>query len=108
MSTTLAPQNPLSYMGVKPPRPPNVITENRAPTTLDTNYDLGTMWVDTTTPQVYFLAEVSGNTATWLPLGGGGTGVHTLTGNSGGMVRSEEHTSELQSRENLVCRLLLE
>src|SRR5690606_40595283 len=25
-----------------------------------------------------------------------------------GFVRSEEHTSELQSRENLVCRLLLE
>src|SRR5690606_39846478 len=24
------------------------------------------------------------------------------------MMRSEEHTSELQSRENLVCRLLLE
>src|SRR5207302_11253901 len=28
--------------------------------------------------------------------------------NSGPQVRSEEHTSELQSRENLVCRLLLE
>src|SRR5690606_40716478 len=27
---------------------------------------------------------------------------------SGSGVRSEEHTSELQSRENLVCRLLLE
>src|SRR5690606_41792313 len=26
----------------------------------------------------------------------------------GAHVRSEEHTSELQSRENLVCRLLLE
>src|SRR5690606_41296169 len=26
----------------------------------------------------------------------------------GAMARSEEHTSELQSRENLVCRLLLE
>src|SRR5690606_39745437 len=26
----------------------------------------------------------------------------------GGLLRSEEHTSELQSRENLVCRLLLE
>src|SRR5690606_19828856 len=25
----------------------------------------------------------------------------------GGLARSEEHTSELQSRENLVCRLLL-
>src|SRR5436309_10938615 len=28
--------------------------------------------------------------------------------NNFGNVRSEEHTSELQSRENLVCRLLLE
>src|SRR5690606_41874530 len=26
----------------------------------------------------------------------------------GGRMRSEEHTSELQSRENLVCRLLLD
>src|SRR5690606_41694520 len=35
-----------------------------------------------------------------------------LRGGSGGLqcgeARSEEHTSELQSRENLVCRLLLE
>src|SRR5690606_40450882 len=43
-----------------------------------------------------------------------GTTVATLvgTGSSMGAVgfayRSEEHTSELQSRENLVCRLLLE
>src|SRR3712207_8639209 len=29
-------------------------------------------------------------------------------GGLGGMVRSEEHTSELQSRQYLVCRLLLE
>src|SRR5690606_40717383 len=29
-------------------------------------------------------------------------------GQCGGPPRSEEHTSELQSRENLVCRLLLE
>src|SRR5690606_40546185 len=29
-------------------------------------------------------------------------------GVAGPLVRSEEHTSELQSRENLVCRLLLE
>src|SRR5690606_40235667 len=36
-----------------------------------------------------------------LPPQGGGRGF-------GGEGRSEEHTSELQSRENLVCRLLLE
>src|SRR5699024_12694687 len=29
-------------------------------------------------------------------------------GNRGGIFRSEEHTSELQSRFDLVCRLLLE
>src|SRR5690606_40849194 len=34
-----------------------------------------------------------------------GRGIAFETGGSG---RSEEHTSELQSRENLVCRLLLE
>src|SRR5690606_40735312 len=32
----------------------------------------------------------------------------TLRGLSRRRARSEEHTSELQSRENLVCRLLLE
>src|SRR5690606_41694686 len=36
-------------------------------------------------------------------------GAFFLTGGDGGIrLRSEEHTSELQSRENLVCRLLLE
>src|SRR5690606_41472245 len=30
------------------------------------------------------------------------------TGSRAAAMRSEEHTSELQSRENLVCRLLLE
>src|SRR2546422_11349091 len=39
------------------------------------------------------------NKATWLT--GGADGLS-------GVVRSEEHTSELQSRLHLVCRLLLE
>src|SRR2546429_6664751 len=37
--------------------------------------------------------------------GGGGAGGRAAPG---GRVRSEEHTSELQSRLHLVCRLLLE
>src|SRR5207302_5318550 len=35
-------------------------------------------------------------------------GVFTVSVTSNNTFRSEEHTSELQSRENLVCRLLLE
>src|SRR5690606_40730188 len=44
----------------------------------------------------------------WLTLGGtpGSTIRNTITAPP--PARSEEHTSELQSRENLVCRLLLE
>src|SRR5690606_40907793 len=40
--------------------------------------------------------------------GGGGGGGETVARNDPPDQRSEEHTSELQSRENLVCRLLLE
>src|SRR5436309_6062588 len=35
-------------------------------------------------------------------------GQYTVHRNEEDAARSEEHTSELQSRENLVCRLLLE
>src|SRR5690606_40917466 len=35
-------------------------------------------------------------------------GRHHIAGEYREICRSEEHTSELQSRENLVCRLLLE
>src|SRR3989449_7163927 len=38
----------------------------------------------------------------------GGTGTGAGLGSQGAVVRSEEHTSELQSRLHLVCRLLLE
>src|SRR5439155_8290257 len=38
----------------------------------------------------------------------GGPGFHGRTGRRSSSSRSEEHTSELQSRGHLVCRLLLE
>src|SRR2546430_4093697 len=41
--------------------------------------------------------------------GAGGRGIRGFPGEGGGSDRrSEEHTSELQSQSNLVCRLLLE
>src|SRR3712207_8399756 len=45
----------------------------------------------------------------WNEEAGVEVGVVTITrGEGGGNARSEEHTSELQSRQYLVCRLLLE
>src|SRR5439155_24573163 len=61
-----------------------------------------------------YLAKVSpewkmkvgvGNAVMW-PTGIGGKGNEGVAGQM--YVRSEEHTSELQSRGHLVCRLLLE
>src|SRR2546430_3188340 len=40
--------------------------------------------------------------------GGGLTSGGNISVTSGGTMRSEEHTSELQSQSNLVCRLLLD
>src|SRR5690606_40839105 len=39
---------------------------------------------------------------------GKGSAIHIVNDGKSYNPRSEEHTSELQSRENLVCRLLLE
>src|SRR5690606_218921 len=45
--------------------------------------------------------------ADWQAMGMKATGTYSFKIHNV-LVRSEEHTSELQSRENLVCRLLLE
>src|SRR3712207_7655394 len=52
---------------------------------------------------------ISGNTGRGVNVSGasGGAAGTVIRGNTIGL-RSEEHTSELQSRQYLVCRLLLE
>src|SRR3712207_7134681 len=56
------------------------------------------------------VAHPQGDRQTAPGPGGAGLGRVVLgyPGRFGGEVRSEEHTSELQSRQYLVCRLLLE
>src|SRR5690606_40785003 len=60
------------------------------------------------TPTAATASQFGGGVSVRASVGVGGTGVSL--GGSGGSVgcRSEEHTSALQSRENLVCRLLPE
>src|SRR5690606_39954515 len=66
-----------------------------------------------TTDEVMNVVEMvlSGSITNQLVRGLQANGINAIgiTGSDGGLLkRSEEHTSELQSRENLVCRLLLE
>src|SRR2546430_3786742 len=53
------------------------------------------------------LARARSNIAVWLKEADG-DGLDAILVTTSGCGRSEEHTSELQSQSNLVCRLLLE
>src|SRR5690554_7113252 len=50
----------------------------------------------------------TGITVPYAKVGFPSINVYTSTDSTGAFYRSEEHTSELQSRPHLVCRLLLE
>src|SRR5690242_21402263 len=82
--------------------------------------DLTAIAVDPTNPNGVFVAtsgggvwyapDANGSYPSWSPitesLGSLAVGAMDVSPTAGG--RSEEHTSELQSHVNLVCRLLLE
>src|SRR5688572_32043042 len=53
-----------------------------------------------------YMARIAPTAMVFVPCEGGVS--HNEIENARGDVRSEEHTSELQSQSNLVCRLLLE
>src|SRR5690606_41963073 len=74
--------------------------------------------IDLAAPELHVHVELDGEAAVGAPVlelveigdqRGGAVELHLAAVGAGDVeVRSEEHTSELQSRENLVCRLLLE
>lgn len=81
--------NPLSYLGVDPASPGNLVQQTFAPTTNDLSFNIGDMWVVTPAPySVWMLVNKADFTATWIQLngGGGGSGIQTITGDVGGAV----------------------
>lgn len=63
-------KSPLAYLGVKAPRPPNVIRAQRAPAITDKFHDLGTVWIHESARDIYQLASVTAGSAFWLQIGG--------------------------------------
>lgn len=63
---------------------PAPVIGQRAPATSDKGYEVGQIWVDQTTSQIYGLASVASGSATWSILGPGSSDVDTLTADSGG------------------------
>lgn len=65
---------------------PVPIEATRAPTTADTGYAFGQLWVDTSTGIIYGLGAVAAGSATWNLMSPGASDVDTLTGDAGGAI----------------------
>ena len=65
---------------------PVPVIATRAPTSTDTNFPLGQVWVRSDTAQVYFLAQLASGTASWALASPGASDVDSLTGDSGGAI----------------------
>lgn len=83
MSLRLSGLHPLAYMGVEPVSPALFITQPDSPTVNDwQNFNVGTVWLNTTSQVPYMLVSLASNQATWIPLGSSAD-ISTLMGNSG-------------------------
>lgn len=66
---------------------PIVVHATDAPTTSDYQYPIGQTWVRESNNSYWVLVDVTGTTATWVQVsGGGGNGIDSITGNTGGAV----------------------
>ncbi len=76
-------RTPTQYLGVRALNPPDLQLATRAPTSADTAYVKGTLWLDTSAATSYMWPG-SGD---WIALGSGTAGaIVTLTGDSGGAI----------------------
>ncbi len=83
--TRLTGINPLSYMGVEPVSPPQLVRYQVQPTNRDFNYNLGDLWLVESPFQVWMLLDKPQNVAFWAliyPQGGSGgiSLIHTDAG----------------------------
>lgn len=83
---TFNPLNLFPYLGVRAKNPPELIKETRNPGPSDYQFQIGTLWVNITGVDSFQLVGLSGQTATWVSLGGGTTQIATLTGDTGGAI----------------------
>src|SRR4030067_2862615 len=63
---------------------PVPVVATRSPTSTDTRYPLGQMWVRTDTAQAWTLCQLSSGAATWAIASPGASDVDTVTADTGG------------------------
>lgn len=80
--------NPLSYVGVLPNNPPNIIRANRAPTTRDINANIGDEWEDFSVypSDFYKLCSLKLGIAVWVLFANGSSNFNVINPDSGGSI----------------------
>lgn len=76
--------DPLAYMGVEPVSPMQFVALNDDPTINDwQNFDIGAIWLNTLTKDVWMLVSLSGNHGTWVKFAGANGAVIGLKADDG-------------------------
>lgn len=76
-------KSPRQYMGVRAILPPDLQTASRSPTASDTQYVMGTLWLNKTAHSAWMFTGSGG----WIELGSSSSGdIISLTGSSGGAI----------------------
>ena len=79
---------------------PSPIKANRSPTTSDTGYPLGQIWVNKASAVVYILAQIQNGAATWNISAAAAGDLDTLTGDAGGVITPVSNNIDLLGTAN--------
>jgi hypothetical protein len=72
--------NGYNYLGVTAITPPNLMVNPHAPTINNLNANIGDLWLQQGTTNLWFLSSLADKQATWTPLGGGGGSIVAVNG----------------------------
>ena len=65
MARNLSGIHPLAYMGVEPTSPPLLVIYSVAPSIYNTDFNVGTIWINDVTEGIYMLTDLEKGIATW-------------------------------------------
>ena len=102
--TRLTGINPLSYMGVEPVSPPQLVRYQVHPTNRDFNFNIGDLWLVESPFEVWMLLEKPQNVAFWAliyPQAGGAGGISLIHTDAGDVIADVNGEIGIQGGENI-------
>lgn len=94
MSNKLSGLNPLAYMGVESANPPTIVIQPQAPTIYNVDFQIGTVWIDSTLDSVYILTNLYQGVATWTAVE---KNILTVNAGTGSAIQTNNEISLLGS-----------